>query len=101
MIADLESTQEVLEEEIESSALAESLNHADLQLQILKLEAALNLTVSHAAELRVGHSALANRTLALLANAVGPAGIGQVLGSPAATPALAAGATTAAGASTS
>ena len=70
MIADLESTQEVLEEEIESSALAESLNHADLQLQILKLEAALNLTVSHAAELRAGHSALANRTLALLASVV-------------------------------
>ena len=70
MIADLESTQEVLEEEIESSALAESLNRADLQLQILKLEAALNLTVSHAAELRAGHSALANRTLALLASVV-------------------------------
>ena len=67
MLADLDMKQEIMEEEIESNALDQSLKLADLQTEILKLETALNMTVSGWAEMRSGHGEFANKTLAVLA----------------------------------
>ena len=37
-----------------------------MQLEVSKLEAALNMTVSHWAQMRSGHGEFANRTLTIL-----------------------------------
>lgn len=68
MLADLDMKQEIMEEELESQALDQTLKLADLQMEILKLEAALNMTVSHWAEMKSGHGEFANKTLAVLAS---------------------------------
>ena len=47
MLADLDMKQEIMEEELESQALDQTLRLADLQMEILKLETALNMTVSY------------------------------------------------------
>ena len=68
MLADLDLKQEVMEDEIESNALAQSLRLSDLKTEILKLETALNMTVSHWAEMKSGHGEFANKTLTVLSN---------------------------------
>ena len=68
MLADLDMKQEIMEDEIETKALDQSLRLADVQMEILKLETALNMTVSHWAEMKSGHGEFANKTLAVLAN---------------------------------
>ena len=68
MLADLDMKQEIMEDEIETNALDQSLRLADLQMEILKLETALNMTVSHWAEMKSGHGEFANKTLTVLAS---------------------------------
>ena len=55
-----------MEDEIETNVLDQAIKHEDLQLEILKLEAALNMTVSHWKELKNGHSEFADKTLDML-----------------------------------
>ena len=61
-----------MEDEIETNALDQSLRLADLQMEILKLETALNMTVSHWAEMKSGHGEFANKTLTVLASLMKP-----------------------------
>ena len=66
MLSDLLFKQEAMEDEIETNVLDQAIKHEDLQLEILKLEAALNMTVSHWKELKSGHSEFADKTLDML-----------------------------------
>ena len=68
MIADLEYRQEVMEEEQEEDQLARDLAVLRLDTELAKLEAALNMTVSHWADLKSGHTEFANKTLAILSD---------------------------------
>ena len=68
MISDLEYRQERMEDEAEEAQLASDLSSARLQTEISKLEAAVNLTVSHWADLRSGHSQFAKKTLDILSD---------------------------------
>ena len=68
MISDLEYRQEVMEEEAEEAQLSRDLSYARLQTEITKLEAAINLTVSHWADLKSGHSQFAKKTLDILSD---------------------------------
>ena len=70
MISDLEFKQEAMEEELEDSDLDQKMKHEDLQLEILKLEAALNMTITHWAELKTDHNDLADKTLGMLKNII-------------------------------
>ena len=66
MLSDLDFKQEAMEDEMETNILDQMMKHEDLQLEILKLEAALNMTVSHWKELKSGHSEFADKTLDML-----------------------------------
>ena len=68
MISDLEYKQEVMEEEGEETRLATDLSLQRLQTEVVKLEAALNMTVSQWADLKSGHTEFAKKTLAILSN---------------------------------
>ena len=68
MISDLEYRQERMEDEAEEAHLASDLSSALLQTEISKLEAAVNLTVSHWADLKSGHSQFAKKTLDILSD---------------------------------
>ena len=68
MISDLEYRQERMEDEAEEAQLASDLSSARLQTEISKLEAAVNLTVSHWADLKSGHSQFAKKTLDILSD---------------------------------
>ena len=68
MISDLEYKQEVMEDEGEETQLATDLSLERLETEISKLEAALNMTVSHWAELKTGHTEFAKKTLTILSN---------------------------------
>ena len=68
MLSDLDLKQEVMEEEIETYQLSQDMKNEDLQLEILKLESALNISVSHWANMKTDHNEFANKTLAILAN---------------------------------
>ena len=68
MISDLEYKQEVMEDEGEETQLATDLSLERLETEISKLEAALNMTVSHWAELKTGHTEFAKKTLNILSN---------------------------------
>merc|ERR1719471_2808306 len=70
MISDLEFKQEAMEEELEDSDLDQKMKHDNLQLEILKLEAALNMTITHWAELKTDHNDLADKTLGMLKNII-------------------------------
>jgi len=65
-LASIDFRQEVMEEEAEQNQYNQESRNEDFDLEIMKLETALNLTVSHWAELKSGHSEFANRTLDLL-----------------------------------
>jgi len=69
-IASIEFAQEVMEEEAEQNLWNQESVNEDFQLEILKLETALNMTVTHWAELKSGHSEFANRTLGILKSLV-------------------------------
>ena len=68
MIADLDYRQERMEDEAEEAQLASDLSSTRLQTEISKLEAAVNLTVSHWADLKSGHSQFAKKTLDILSD---------------------------------
>ena len=70
MIFDLEYKQEILEEEIEDNILEQQTKHQNLQLEIQKLDAALNMTVSHWEDMKSGHKEFANKTLEMLASII-------------------------------
>ena len=57
-----------MEEEIETNLLTQEMKNEDLQLEILKLESALNISISHWADMKTDHGEFANKTLAILAN---------------------------------
>merc|ERR1719186_175768 len=55
-----------MEEENEQNLLNQESTNEDFEFEVLKLEMALNMTVSHWAELKSGHSQFANKTLNIL-----------------------------------
>jgi len=65
-LASMDFKLEVMEEEAEINQYNQESINEDLDLEILKLETALNMTVTHWAELKSGHSEFANKTLDLL-----------------------------------
>lgn len=68
MIADLEFRQEMMEDAAEEAEMNQDVSVARLQTEITKLEAAINLTVSHWAELKSGHTEFAKKTLDILSD---------------------------------
>ena len=68
MIADLDYRQERMEDEAEEALLSRDLSYARLQTELTKLEAAVNLTVSHWADLKSGHTQFAKKTLDILSD---------------------------------
>ena len=69
-LASIDFRQEIMEEEAEQNQYNQESINEDFELEILKLETALNMTVSHWAELKSGHSDFANKTLDILNNLV-------------------------------
>ena len=65
-LASMDFKLEVMEEEAEINQYNQESINEDFDLEILKLETALNMTVTHWAELKSGHSEFANKTLDLL-----------------------------------
>eukprot|EP00092_Neocalanus_flemingeri_P007315 GFUD01007901.1.p1 GENE.GFUD01007901.1~~GFUD01007901.1.p1 ORF type:complete len:539 (+),score=172.53 GFUD01007901.1:31-1617(+) len=65
-IASIEFRQEIMEEEAEQNLFNQESTNEDFELEILKLETALNMTVTHWADLKSGHSEFANKTLSIL-----------------------------------
>ena len=65
-LASIDFRLEVMEEEAEQNQYNQESINEDFDLEILKLETALNMTVTHWAELKSGHSEFANKTLGIL-----------------------------------
>ena len=67
---ELSVNQESIEQELDTNVLDSLLRHEKLQDEILKLESALNMTISHWAEMKSGHNEFANKTLLMLADII-------------------------------